>query len=288
MKEEDSILNKKILETLGYKINERRLSDIKKFFSEDYRRINLSYQDDYVVYSGAEHLGHPKLPNITILPNIPISVGSIIGSTMGHQHLQYKKEDTRRFQEIYEFRGYGGMLLRDEEKTTFYVLKPRDKIMVGTKDNMTIFNMDKSPLITLDYANPERNSANKDLEIKIGTLMLIKTNAEGIVFKTNKEYYNKGLINGEFNPMRIENISLGEGIYKKISDYEDKFKERGINLVLGDNIPEYLKKEFSSDLLNLVLTKNKTLFDELGIKSWKIIKYSKKINQKVYKSTFFT
>lgn len=267
MKEEDSILNKKILETLGYKINERRLSDIKKFFSEDYRRINLSYQDDYVVYSGAEHLGHPKLPNITILPNIPISVGSIIGSTMGHQHLQYKKEDTRRFQEIYEFRGYGGMLLRDEEKTTFYVLKPRDKIMVGTKDNMTIFNMDKSPLITLDYANPERNSANKDLEIKIGTLMLIKTNAEGIVFKTNKEYYNKGLINGEFNPMRIENISLGEGIYKKISDYEDKFKERGINLVLGDNIPEYLKKEFSSDLLNLVLTKNKTLFDELGIKS---------------------
>ncbi len=267
MKEEDSILNKKILETLGYKINERRLSDIKKFFSEDYRRINLSYQDDYVVYSGAEHLGHPKLPNITILPNIPISVGSIIGSTMGHQHLQYKKEDTRRFQEIYEFRGYGGMLLRDEEKTTFYVLKPRDKIMVGTKDNMTIFNMDKSPLITLDYANPERNSANKDLEIKIGTLMLIKTNAEGIVFKTNKEYYNKGLINGEFNPMRIENISLGEGIYKKISDYEDKFKERGINLVLGDNIPKYLKKEFSSDLLNLVLTKNKTLFDELGIKS---------------------
>jgi hypothetical protein len=267
MEEENLRSGRKILEALGYKINERKFSDIKKFFSEDYIRVNPDYPEDYVVYSGAEHLGNPKLPNITLLPNIPISVGNIIGSTMGHQHIQYKKDDTRRFQEIYEFMGYGGMLLRNEEKTILYVLKPKDKIMVGTKDNMTIFNMDKSPLITLDYANPERNSANKDLEGKIGPLILIKTNAEGIVFKTNKEYYDRGLINGEFNPMRIENMSLGEEIYKKISDYEDKFKERGINLILGGNIPTDLRKDFSLDLLNLVLTKNKTLLDELGIKS---------------------
>ena len=94
-------VNRKILEILSYKINERKFSDIKKFFSEDYIRIMPFYPENYAVYSGAEHTGNPKLPNITVLPNLRIGLGSILGSTMGHQHTQNEKYDLRRFQEIY-------------------------------------------------------------------------------------------------------------------------------------------------------------------------------------------
>lgn len=256
---------KKILEALGYKINDRKFPDIKKLFSEDYKRVMPDCKSDEVVYSGAEHNGNPKLPNITILPNIKIPGGIMLGSTMGHQHTQDDKFDLRMFQEVYEFLGYGGMLLRKEKEANLYVLKPGEKVLVGTGDNMTIFNLDEKPLVTLDYANPKMNSANKNLESKIGPSILIKQNTKNVFIKPNKEYYKRKLLQGNSDILTIENAGLGEELHGKIYDYKDKFREKGINLIIGGNIPWFLKEDFSPNLLNIILTQGKRLFEELGI-----------------------
>ena len=88
------------LTSRGYNLNERRLKDLKKVFSRDYHTFEFSLQDEEVAYLGYEHKGDKKLPNITILPNLKIPLGVILGSTFGHQHLQKQKGDLREYQEL--------------------------------------------------------------------------------------------------------------------------------------------------------------------------------------------
>ena len=300
MTEENIKFDREKLESLGYKINERKFSDIKRFFSEDYRRASLPYQDNDVVYLGAEHTGNPKLPNITILPNLASGGKVILGTTMGHQHTQHEKKDTRKFQEIYEFKGYGGMLLRNKQETKFHILKPDEKIIVGTADNMTLFNLDESPLLTLDYANPAMNQATKKLEEELGTFIFISFQHWGETseakFCLNKSYMERGFVNPEnHNSLELKismrDLNLGRNLYERLGkkgpdeqisrslpglsrafyneseeNMTERFSKSGIKLEFGSNLPEDLREEFSPGLPELVLTKNKILFKELGMK----------------------
>ena len=268
----DEILNfdRTVLKELGYKINDRTLENVMPFFSEDYKKISLGleYRTSDVIYSGAEHTGNPKLPNITLLPNLIENRNVILGSTFGHQHTKILG-DTRHFQEIYEFLGYGGMLIRNKFGTTLHILNPGEKVIVTNTDNMTILNLQEKPLITLDYANPSRNLANKDLEKEIGTIIVARSNDFDTTFKINDSYYNRRILNPEKNKSLItinRPITSKDFVGKlKLEDYSLDFKEAGIDISFGSNIPYYLRDEFSRPLLDLVLDKNETLFRSLGM-----------------------
>ncbi len=254
-----------MLESLGYKVNERTFGDLKGLFSEDYKRVVFPYVDKDVVYSGAEHRGKPKLPNLTVLPNLRTLEGEIVCcSTLGHQHIQ---NDSRRFQEIYEFHGHAGLLLRSGGEARLYLLRPCEKAVVGTQENMTIFNFGKTDLTTIDYANPEINSANKDTEKALKTFVFAReVPGKGVVFCFNPAYYNE-LIRSE-RPIRdaspiAVSAELGESLFNRINWYIDDFEKRGIEVFFGSNIPEDLRKELRKPLLQLVLEHNKCLFENL-------------------------
>lgn len=257
--------------SMGYKINDRKFSDISPLFSKDYKNELFWYTDESVVYSGAEHILIPKLTNRTRLQNLLTRRGHLIlGSTFGHQHTQKEKGDKRRFQEIYEFLGYGAMLIRNADGIFLYVLKPQEKVLVGTGDNMTIINLSATPLITLDYANPQMNSAHKDLEKKIGSLLIARFSIEEtekgyFSFSINEDYISKNLIDCKTSKTGELECSLGENLYEKLEDSYHLFKQRGIELRFGGNIPEDLQEEFSKPLNQLAIEQNKTLLDCLGM-----------------------
>ncbi len=256
------------LKELGYTINDRTLKDVIPFlekFPGLFSQKDLTRGNDFV-YSGAEHRGNPKLPNVTFIPNPPYIIGGfLLGSTFGHQHTQRQTGDTRLFQEIYEFQTYGAMLLRSEKSTRLITLKPGEKVIVGTDENMTLFNLDKSPLLTLDYANPEMNSATKNLEKRIGPLMaILRTNKE-ICFCINPQYRKNGLVNEKRNSVVIRSPEIGKNLIKCMESQNEDFYQCGIELTSGGNIPHELSQEFANPLSQLVNKKNKKLLDILQI-----------------------
>jgi oxalate decarboxylase/phosphoglucose isomerase-like protein (cupin superfamily) len=267
MLEEILKFRRKDLEKKGYKINDRKLSSLRPLFSDDYKQMEIALSEGDIVYSGAEHKGKPKLPNITYFPVIAEVRGILMNSSMGHQHTQSQKDDPRLFQEIYEFLGYGAMLIRNVSGTTLYILKPNEKVIVGTSDNMTIINTGQYPLVTVDYANPDMNSSNKDLEQQIGPLILGRSSVKGILFKLNPEYIKRGLLKGsEDNTfVRIRDCRLGQELYERLYECRKQFESSGINLVFGGNIPAELKSEFSRPLLELVIEQNEALLSALKI-----------------------
>ncbi|RLG20480.1 hypothetical protein DRN74_05375, partial [Candidatus Micrarchaeota archaeon] len=210
---------------LGYTVNDR---DFKKnfqdLFSEDYREFARRYHliEQSPVYSGAEHRGDPKkLPNITVLPNIPtrrarsmhlefdkkrfdigrdfpfsMSTGqevTLFGCTMGHWHGQTDCPDG--IQELYEFQGYGALLIDrpESEEVELWVARDGDKVAVPQQCHMTLYNLDDMahPLVTLDFANPDRNYANKELVGRIGPILLAYYTPYEAVFVLNRQYINR-------------------------------------------------------------------------------------------------
>ena len=209
---------------LGYTINDRRFEEnFHRLFSEDFhafaRRHHLIGRSP--VYSGAEHIGDPKLPNITVLPNIPtrrartmhlefdkerfdigrdfpfsLSTGqdvTLFGCTMGHWHGQMDCPDG--IQELYEFQGYGALAIDRPESggIELWVARDGDKVAVPQQCHMTLYNLDNldHPLVTLDFANSNRNYANKELVGKIGPILLAYYTPYEAVFVLNRHYINR-------------------------------------------------------------------------------------------------
>lgn len=257
---------KSMLIALGYKINDRHFEDTKKLFSKDYARFDFKYDTNKIIYSGAEHTGKPKLPNITVLPNLQTDKGiTILGSTMGHQHTQAENGDERQFQEIYEFHGYGGMLLGNKNYTNLHLLSPGKKVSVGTNDNMTIFNFGTYPLITLDYANPNKNEAQKDLEKKLGSFITI---AHQDVFPNITFYFSDNYTPKDIepkHPIQITHANLGQSLLKKIHAHKKHFENQNIEIILGGNLSNEQQTKLKEPLTNLILKRNKTLLRILEI-----------------------
>ena len=256
------------LKTRGYKINDRKPQDIEPIWrhSKKFGFPLPNFRGEETIYSGAEHTGNPKLPNITFLPGIiNHPYGSLIGSTFGHQHTQYIKKDHRQFQEIYEFATYGGILLRKEKSVKLVLARPGEKVVVGTDENMTLFNFGNTPLITLDYANPQMNSATKDLEKEIGSPIAIwKTDYE-LTFRINPTYQEREIFEGKRNSIPIRAPKGEEALYAEIKNKKTLFSEAGIEIAFGENLPGWLKEEFAKPLEQLVNERNKDLFNVLQI-----------------------
>lgn len=260
-----------LTEDLGYKRNERKFQDIQRFFSQDHKSLRFDYAQDRTVYVGYE--SRINLPNITNLPNLETLDREIVmGSTFGHQHTQKEKGDKRGFQEIYDFLWYGGMFVRNKE-AVLYLLRPNEKVIVGTDENMTILNFDAIALTTHDFANHDMNSANKELEGKIGTCLLAKYERKlcGFGFYINSKYYEEKLLDAKNSePIIMKNVPFGRGLYEAMLSRKNEFADRGIKVVLGGNIPEKFKREFQKPLQVLIKEKNKALFDALQIKRQKV------------------
>jgi hypothetical protein len=270
--------NTGMLKALGYKLNKRTLTDVSKLFFEKYIQamqnaisISRGYGDDGI-YVGTEHSGSPKLPNITLLPNLGARGIYVLGSTFGHQHTQREKGDTREFQEIYEFLGFGAMLLRTEEQCNLHLLTPGQKVIVPTNANMTFFNMGKEPLLTLDYANPEMNSANKNLEAEIGTLLCCEYFPfhRALDFTINSKYAERGLVTNSYSDrgnktIRVDRLELGQEAFDRIKEQEQRFRMAGINIVTGGNIPKNLEQALSLGLTELALKQDPVLFGILNL-----------------------
>lgn len=259
--------NTEELKRRGYKINNRKIRDIQEIWahSENFRFPKINFRDEETIYSGAEHTGNPKLENVTFLPNITqYPYGYLAGTTFGHRHTQNEQNDGRTFQEIYEFQGFGGMLLRAREYTELVLAEPGEKIIVRTDENMTLFNLGSEPLITFDYANPEMNSASKDLEKEIGPGMLIWGTDYDFTFKINPEYHERELIYGWRDNITVRTKGRGKTLFESIKNQKLAFAEAGINIVFKGNIPEKFREEFSKKTLQqLVKEKNPLLFDAL-------------------------
>ena len=158
-------------ENVAYeKINERTFgSAVQPYLHGDWAECDgfqLQMDPGAIVYSGAEHIGSPKLPNITALRNwLTIDrSGSpspylVMASTMGHSH---PKDPTGpRIQEVYEFRSPGLMVLDHENGAPeIWVAKDGDKVAVPDGCHMTLYNLGDihQTLITLPDLTASRRS----------------------------------------------------------------------------------------------------------------------------------
>lgn len=194
-----------------------------RLFRLNSRRKN---SESGVIYSGAEHRGDPKLPNITVVPNLgtkehrrlgrPLTV---LGCTMGHYHPP--SVSGHRIQEVYEFQSYGMMVLdREQGELELWVAQEGDKVAVPNSCHMTLYNLgdDEHPLITLDFANPDHNPANKELVSKCGSVLLAYYDDFQVVFTLNHLYINSTnhhagvFLSNPPREQRDRQIRIGRGV----------------------------------------------------------------------------
>ena len=97
-----------------------------------------------VAYSGAEHTGTPKQPNITVVPNWATQDDNglstpymVMGCTMGHEHPPDPAGP--RIQEIYEFLTPGLLVIdRADGQPEIWVAQSGDKMAVPDACHMTL------------------------------------------------------------------------------------------------------------------------------------------------------
>lgn len=280
-----SILEQKMLESLGYHLHPRTFKEIQPYLFREQDKFN--YFPHRVVYTGAEHsgnpaLGIPKLPNLTALPNLEIGRKIILGSTYGHTHCE---DDSRPFQELYEFQGYGAMLLHEgqhrsncesyhHQRARLHLLEKGDKITVGSSENMTILSFEQEGLVTLDFANPQRNKAHKELEKRLGTLLTITYELSQtygpptVTFQINENYIKEGIIKAAATQYNFEVHSIGSswgsGLYDNIIRCQGHLEDLGIKVVKGGNISN--QQKFAQPLLELARSQDEDLLTALGMK----------------------
>lgn len=175
--------------------------DFDRLFRLNPRRVVAvggQQRESSIIYSGAEHSGSPKKPNITVVPNMKTkesrglpSAYVVMGCTMGHFHP--KDSSGYRIQEVYEFQSHGILVMdRENGAPEIWVAKDGDKIAVPNGCHMTLYNLgdENHPLITLDFANPEDNPPNKGLIKHYGPILLTYYDEFGATVVLNRLYAN--------------------------------------------------------------------------------------------------
>ena len=183
-----------------YTIKDRRFHQaIAPYLRADWAEIAFRGPGEAIVYSGADHNGRPLLPNITILPNLEARSAygrpgplTVLGCTMGHWHPRQKESVWT--QEIYEFQAHGLMILdRAQGEVELWVMKDGDKVAVPNGCHMTLYNLGDNdhPLVTLDFADPRHNPANKDFIGKCGPILLACATPTEVTFTLNRLYIDR-------------------------------------------------------------------------------------------------
>lgn len=274
----------------GYKIKHRGLDEIKRHGANSYLRIvnEMGGFDEENIklpaYEGAEHKPEDlstKLPNLTLLKNLRLGWGDgeyfMFGQTMGHSH----PANGPATQEIYEFFGYGAMLIAsrdDSEKswTKLYVAKPGDKVVVPGNCMMTLFSLNlfyrhDSFLLTADMANPDENESDKEVQKEKGTMM--------VMFTPDGSYGPEVVLNSSYKHFGIdEDVSLhiranparGEKIVKSLVDKKDIFSGYNIELIEAEPVVSCIDRKgkehrLENSLEELVHDKSKPIHRILGM-----------------------
>lgn len=254
--------------TEGYKIRERTFEDIRKLFSKDYKRFNFPYIDSDGVYVGFEDGDKEssdeqlrgKKCNLTFLGNLDGPLGDerrvVMGSTMGHFHPLKLS-----LQEVYEFEGFGAMVIDD----VFVFMEPFGKVYVPGDVNMTLYNLQREPLETRDFANPRFNESHKKLQEKIGPILCISYSpeTERMNFVVNPEH-TSGKFSRMFSlPCRLS--SLGEDLLEQREELRERFSRVGITFVLWNELAECKAIPYSKRLDDLVREKSKSFCEAFKI-----------------------
>jgi predicted dehydrogenase len=153
---------------------------------------------------------------------------------MGHYHLPIPS--TYRVQEVYEFQTYGMLILdREVGEVEMWVAQEGDKVVVPNGCHMTLYNLgdEDNPLITLDFANPQENAANKELVSKCGPILLVYYNAFEVVFVLNRFYINSPIHQAGVSMPRLSPEERDQSIRLR----------RGVRLELG----RFLYEELTND-----------------------------------------
>ena len=237
---------------LGYTINGRDFKNsFQDLFSDDYRAFAQRYHlmEQSPIYSGAEHTGDPKLPNITVVPNASASrEATLFGCTMGHWHEQANCPG--EIQEVYEFQSYGALVIDrpESDEVDLWIAQDGDKVSIPQQCHMTLYNLDDlgHPLITLDFANPTRNHANKELVKQIGPILLAYYTADEAVFLLNKHYINRGHVH--YNSVHATGINnhqcLNGGVRQRALGVNREVRiALGTRARLGERIYEALTED---------------------------------------------
>ncbi len=222
-----------------YTINDRSfVHAIQPLLRGDWEDFDRQHQLNRleVAYSGAEYRNQPKLPNITVVPNLSTKKkGSrarpptVFGCTMGHYHP--RGDEGERIQEVYEFQSYGLMVLnREQGGAEMWVAKDGDKVAVPNGCHMTLYNLDDGdhPLITLDFADPDRNPAHKDVESRYGPILLAYYDDAEVVFVLNRLY-----VNNRRNPASLQ-------VSSTVRQHRQVSIKRGARMGLGQLLYEQL------------------------------------------------
>lgn len=201
-------MNKLMLEMLGYKIHDRLFdASFQKLCKGPYEKLHFDLKKDELVYTGAVHnpnARETKLPNITIIPNLPAHDSEkdedviIFGSSMGH----YQQNHGFPIMEVYEFKSAGAMVvdrdgtINDETKNIdLFVANKGGKVVIPSGCNMTLYNFGAFPLQTLDFANTYdgNNESNKHLQEESGPIMLMTyLPFRGVaIFEINPHWINR-------------------------------------------------------------------------------------------------
>jgi len=267
-----------------YEINERLFREsVEPMLSEDYIRCGIKAPEDGIAYSGAEsnpENPEDKLPNVTVLRNW----GRFLCTTMGHHQGTPELE----YQEVYEFHGFGVMVVdRDGKETVeLYCMKPGDKVLIPSYCNMTLYSLDwYPPLITLDFANPELNKSSKDLQkavtgkignrtAHVGPILCMYCEDGKFHIKLNRQYINRNCGSGvkvpgldkesdatltvKF-PFDDTGPSIGSSAYKGIMHNRKRFGEMGIDVVEGTNSVQLGDMELSEPLWKIAEDTSKPL-----------------------------
>jgi len=235
--------------------------DFDRLFGLNPTRLTGQHGDvqkrgDGIAYSFAHHKVKPeesqKLPNITVVPNIETtnyegltSRRTVFGCTMGHYHppsqLGYQ------IQEVYEFQGYGLMVLdRGLGQIEVWVAQDGDKVSVPSNCHMTLYNLgdDYHPLITLNLAHASHKPTKETVK-KYGPILLVYFDDVEVVFVLNRLYINNPhdpvgarLIdpshgNSEIRITRAARLELGRLLYEQLTQNPDligRFARLGIRI----------------------------------------------------------
>ncbi len=251
------------LEKQGYQLNERTFSSITPLFSDDYKKAIFPYFSTDGVYLGAEHCNKDssineilqKKCNLTFFNNLEAKLGDhyvqIMASSMGHFHPSKLK-----VQEIYEFQGYGAMVIQKEgEKPNLIFMNPGGKVIVPGQCHMTIYSLQLEPLETHDFANPKQNSGHKNIQKQKGPIFLIHHDdlERRIYFKINSQYskyhpsdHSVSLTKREWKPLGELLFLLGRN-----KSFKKQFEAIGVNLLRCDDIklPRFLRNKKLKDLV---------------------------------------
>lgn len=255
-----------LLEAMDYDVTAKTYGSMKDIIAAapDYASIDTAEDTPMYVCVGSRRHDASKLPNLTFLPNLDATYRDrdvlLLGDTKGH-HQDMPGE--KRIQEIYEYQGYGAMVIaHDEGGVDLVAAQPGDKIAIPNHCSMTLYNMDTDPLCTLDFMNPRMNPANKNVQRRLGPILCVYHAGNEVVFIPNKNYDL-----GEPIVVPIGDGTLGAQLHEALGDrrVRSRFAQSGIDCRMATPEVEIGSVRTDMSLLDILAREDRLLQRFFGI-----------------------